>query len=203
MFNHTKEKRKKNDNSMRVEIIIMIIIAICIVFLISFTNSKFEEFDQREEAMVLMHPNQEANIDEDLAKNILAFRPDACKLIELYDENFQSVFKVTFTDDSNDSKYSDLTEYPELMNLFIASPQGHTSFEIDDNTEDIVYEWTESSDGNQYLLIVYMSRPIVRNTWIFSFVCYLILILVFTLIARMMFRQNRVRIKHYESLSRM
>ena len=153
--------------------------------------------------MLLMHPNQEDEIDEDLAEKIIAFRPDACKLIELYDENFQSVFKVAFTDESEDIKYNNLNEYEDLIALFESSPQGHTSFEIDDEKEDIVFEWTESSDGTRYLLIVYMSRPIVKNTWVFSFVCYIILILVFTLVIRMMFRQNKARIRHYESLSKM
>ena len=196
-------KTHNNEGSMVVEIIIMILISFCILFLIAFTNNKLDEFDEREEAMLLMHPNQREEIDEDLANKIIAFRPDACKLIELYDENFQSVFKVAFTDETDDIKYNNLTEYPDLVSLFESSPQGHTSFEIDNKKEDIVFEWTESSDGNRYLLIVYMSRPIVKNTWIFSFVCYIILILVFTLMSRMMFKQNKARIQHYRSLSKM
>ena len=196
-------KTHNNEGSMVVEIIIMILISFCILFLIAFTNNKLDEFDEREEAMLLMHPNQREEIDEDLANKIIAFRPDACKLIELYDENFQSVFKVAFTDETNDIKYNNLSEYPDLVSLFESSPQGHTSFEIDNKKEDIVFEWTESSDGNRYLLIVYMSRPIVKNTWIFSFVCYIILILVFTLMSRMMFKQNKARIQHYRSLSKM
>ena len=196
-------KTHNNEGSMVVEIIIMILISFCILFLIAFTNNKLDEFDEREEAMLLMHPNQREEIDEDLANKIIAFRPDACKLIELYDENFQSVFKVAFTDETDDIKYNNLTEYPDLVSLFESSPQGHTSFEIDNKKEDIVFEWTESADGNRYLLIVYMSRPIVKNTWIFSFVCYIILILVFTLMSRMMFKQNKARIQHYRSLSKM
>ena len=195
-------KTHNNEGSVIVEIIIMILISFCILFLIAFTNNKLDEFDEREEAMLLMHPNQREDIDEDLAKKIIAFRPDACKLIELYDENFQSVFKVAFTDETDDIRYNNLTEYPDLIALF-QSAQGHTSFEIDGKKEDIVFEWTDSSDGNKYLLIVYISRPIVKNTWIFSFVCYIILILVFTLMTRMMFKQNNARIQHYKSLSNM
>ena len=194
-------KTHNNEGSVIVEIIIMILISFCILFLIAFTNNKLDEFDEREEAM-LMHPNQREDIDEDLAKKIIAFRPDACKLIELYDENFQSVFKVAFTDETDDIRYNNLTEYPDLIALFQSAPQGHTSFEIDGKKEDIVFEWTDSSDGNKYLLIVYISRPIVKNTWIFSFVCYIILILVFTLMTRMMFKQNNARIQHYKSLSK-
>ena len=196
-------KTHNNEGSVAVEIIIMILISFCILFLIAFTNNKLDEFDEREEAMLLMHPNQREDIDEDLAKKIIAFRPDACKLIELYDENFQSVFKVAFTDETDDIRYNNLTEYPDLIALFQSAPQGHTSFEIDGKKEDIVFEWTDSSDGNKYLLIVYISRPIVKNTWIFSFVCYIILILVFILMTRMMFKQNNARIQHYKSLSKM
>jgi hypothetical protein len=165
-----------------------------------FANAKLNQFDEQEDAMLLMHPNQYDEVDEELAKTIITFRPEACKLIELYDENFQSVFKVTFTEETDDIKYNNLSDYDDLVEMFKASPQGHTSFEIDDQEEDIVFEWTESSDGTRYLIIIYMSRPMVRNTWVFSFVCYIILILVFTLMIRMMFKQNTTRIKHYKSL---
>lgn len=202
--NKVRKGAKAQDGSMIIEILIMIIISICIIFLIGFVNDKFEEYEGVEEAMLFIRETPEYNVDETiLSQEMMNFRPNGCKLIELYTEDFQPVFRVAFTNDESLSNFDELYEYPKLTSIFESEEYGHTSFEIGDQKEDIIFEWTESTDGNRYLLIVYMVRPIVENIWVFSLICYIILILGFTLILRMILKKNSLYIQQYRLISKM
>lgn len=202
-LNKNHSNVKSQDGSMIVEISIMIIISFCIIFLISFVSIKFKEYENAENAMLFVRDISEYNNDEVLlAGKMMEFRPDGYKMIEVYSEDFQPVFQVAFTNDDIDS-LNKLTDHPDLVAILESEEYGHTSFELDDRRENIAFEWTESTDGNRYLIIIYMVRPIVEDTWVFSMVCYIILILVFTLILRMIFKKNRLYIQQYELLSKM
>lgn len=194
-----------------VSVSISILIAICIVFLIQFTNMKFDELINSADEAVLVHQDTNSPIQEELATLIMEYKPDACKMIEVYTSDFQPIISFQFLSADPESEVTDsaliedmktITSYPELVELFKENEEGYTTIQIGDTKEDVYFHWvTMATTGEENLAIMYMSRPVVHDLWIFSFVCYMILILVFVLVMYLILSQNDERIKNYQRIS--
>lgn len=192
-------KRRSNGISIGLPLIIVIAIALCMIFLINFTNAKFEELLNSSTEGLLIHHDPDNPVHQELAEKLSEFRPEACKLIEVYSNNFEPIFSVQFKN-GNPHGEEDLSSYTDLVELLREHPEGHTVLTIDDIEEDVYFRWVDASDDESYLVIIYMSRPIVYNLWAFSFVCYLVIILLFTLVAVLVFSRHHDRIREYQQL---
>lgn len=183
-----------------IERAIVLIIALCMIFLINFANTKLNEIAISEREALLMKHDPINPIHNELAQKIREFRPDVCKMIEVYSDEFDQLFSVQFKENTLTIN-NNLSDYAELVELFKTNKEGHTNIEIDDNEEDIYFQWVDTSEGKHYLIIIYMSKPIVENLWVFEFVCYLILVLVFVLIIRLHMIQQQDKIRYYQTIS--
>ncbi|MCM1215400.1 MAG: hypothetical protein NC548_12880 [Lachnospiraceae bacterium] len=183
-----------------IETIIVLAIAGCMIFLINFANAKMEEITISNKEALLMNHDPDDPIHTELAEEIVKFRPDACKLIEVYSEELEPMFSVQFYD--NNDGHTDINDFPDLISLLRSNVEGHTEITIDGIDENVYFRWSETSKGEHYLVIVYMSQPIVSNLWVFPLVCYLILLMVFILLIRIRFIQHNERIKYYDNISR-
>jgi len=182
------------------ETAIVIAIAVCMIFLINFANSKMEEITISNQESLLINHDPNNPIHEDLAQEIVKFRPGACKLIDVYGEDLEPIFSVQFYD--TNENHRKLSDFPDLVDLLMNNPEGHTEVEINGVTENVYFRWSETSRGEHYLVMVYMSQPKVNNLWVFPFVCYIILILVFFLLIRIHIIQHNEKIRYYQSLSK-
>lgn len=193
---------KNKNSSFRLETLIIILIAGCMIFLVDFTNNKINEFSRLEEEAMLVNHDPSNPIHEQLAQEIIEYRPDTYKMIEIYTEDFEIMMTLQFIESG--LKNIDLDDYPDLIDLFKDNEEGHTQLlfgEENEIKEDIYFKWVKASDNNKYLMIVYSSRHPVQNIWIFNFVCYLVLLLVFLLLLRIHLKNYKEKVQQYEQLS--
>lgn len=184
-----------------IEIAIVFIIAICLLILINFSDGKFEEVQGLTQEAMLIEHDPGNPVHDELAQKIMEYRPNSYKMIEIYSEDFERIMKVQFQEDD---EYVDqpLTDYPELIELFKSHQDGHTSITVDGMDEDIYFRWSEiGDDGYQCLMIIYISRHIVENTWVFHLICYIILILVSILLVMLLLQQYKDKVDYYKSIS--
>lgn len=188
----------KKDNSTRIDTVIIFLVAACMIFLIDFAHDKLHEFDRMEQEALLVNHNPSNPIHEDLAKEIIQYRPGAYKMIEIYTPDFEIMMTLQFA--KSDEYSTDLSQYPDLVELFYTHDEGHTQITVNDKIEDIYFRWTEGANNNKYLIIVYASRAPVKNLAIFDFVCYIVLLLMFMLLFRLRMKQYREKIKQYKDI---
>lgn len=182
------------------ESFIILLIASGMIFLINFANSKLNEIFISEQEALLINNVPSNPIHKQLGEEIQYFRPEACKMIEVFSSEFIPEFTVQF-DTTSQIPENSIKDYPDLLELFKANSEGHTSITIDDKEEDVYFKWVTTSTNEYYLVIIYMSRHKVENLWVFNFVCYLILILVFILLIRLHIIRHNDHIQYYRSLS--
>ncbi len=191
--------QKKTSSWFNVETIIVLMIAGCMIFLINFANTKLDEVISSDNEALLIQHDPTSKIHQELAEEILNFRPDACKMIEVYTEDFEPMVRVQFKKDHVHD--DDIKKYPDLIAILKSAIDGHTNVIIDDQEEDIYFRWTNNtSTGDPYLFIIYMSRPVVHNLWVFPFVCYLILILIGILLIRLHLKAGTEKIRNYHMI---
>lgn len=186
----------------RIETIIIILIAGCMIFLIDFTNNKLDQFSRLEEEAMLINHDPNNIIHEQLAEELLEYRPDSYKMIEIYTDEFDLMMTLQFI--TANSRSLNLHAHPELIDLFKNNAEGHTTLLFGNNDEikeDVYFKWVTGSDENKYLMIVYSSRHPVQNIWIFNFVCYMVLLLVFVLLLYIRLKNYKDKIQQYEQLS--
>ena len=194
------KKVNKKKSIFNIEILIIFVIAALMIFLINFANAKLNEVITVDREALLMNSDANSLISDDLAKEIIKFRPESCKMIELFSQNFELIFRVQFRENDESRSYDSIKNHPELMDLFLNNKNGHANITVDGEEEDIYFEWTTTNTGDAALMIIYMARPVVKNLWLFSFVCYMILFLVFLLIIIMKYRMHKQLIREYENL---
>ena len=182
------------------EIIIIILIACCMIFLVNFANNKLDEIVTSDREALLMSNVENSQMREELARQIVQFRPDACKMIEVFSEDFELMFKVQFKDETTHQNI--LTEHEDLMNLLKSNKEGQTTIEIGDETEDVYFRWENTCTGEKCLIIIYMAKPIVRNVWVVSVVAYVVIVLVFILLLRMIYVRYKERVEIYSILDK-
>lgn len=196
-----KSQKKTNKHPIfNIEILILVVIAALMIFLINFAEAKFNEVISVDKQALLMNDNPENQISDDFAKEIVNFRPESCKMIELFSKDFELIFRVQFREDDENKLYDNIENHQELMSLFLHNKEGHTNLTIDGEEEDIYFKWTTNNLGEPSLMIIYMARPVVKNLWVFSFICYIILILIFLLVISLKYRMHRQLVREYENL---
>lgn len=193
--------QKHNKIDYRIDISIVFAIMACLIFLVYFANAKFNEIAASDREALLIEHDQSNPIHNQLADSILEFRPDACKMIEVYSETYEPIFRVQFKEDDMHMQRP-LSDYPDLMKLFDENEDGHTEVIIDDTDEDIYFRWTMTTTGERCLFIIYMSRPIIKNLWVFTVVCCLVMVLVGILFLRLYMRMHANNILRFEEASK-
>lgn len=196
---------KKSRVIKHLETFIVILIAGCMIFLINFTNTKLEQFTALEEEVILINHNPADPIHNQLAQEIVAYRPDTYKMIEIYTEEFNILMSLQFMETEVPDRC--IENYPELVELFSLNNEGHTDFMYTDREgneikQDIYFKWVTASDNERYLIITYSMYHPVDNLWVFNFIAYTVIILVFLLLISIKVVSYNEKIKQYESVSK-
>lgn len=179
--NSSNKKYKKHKYGL--DYAIVILTAACLIFLMYFTEIKLSEVIASDREALLMEHDPNDPIHMELAEEIMRYRPESYKMIEVYSEDYKPMFRVQFRDDAKIPDGS-ITDHQGLINLFMNNQDGHTEVTIDNEVEDIYFRWTYTTTGEKCLFIIYMSRPIVENLWIIRVICIFIMILVVFLLVR-------------------
>lgn len=193
------KQKPKRHSSMAVETLTIIIIAMCMIFLIDFNHDKLNDFARLEQEALLVNHDPENPIHQELAKEIVQYRPGAYKMIEIYSKDFKLLMTLQFMPDVDYE--TNLAEHKDLVELFYTHKEGHTQLIVDEKEEDIYFRWTPGTDGDKYLIVIYSSRHPVKNLGVFSFVCYMVLFLVCFLLLRLHMKNYSDKIRQYQNSS--
>ena len=182
------------------ETLIMIIIAGCMIFLNIFTSKKLSALEHSKKDAMFVMDEIVFNNDEDFTKEIVEYLPEPYKLIEVYNDKLELQFHVEFND-HHDAKKDSLNNYPNLIEILKSHEEGQTTTKIGDSEQDIYFKWLTNSDGGKHLLMVYSSAEEVKGLWLFTLVCYLVIILVFLLIISSKIRAYHEKVNDYNNLT--
>ncbi len=191
----------RGNSNAKVEIALVMLIAICMLMLIQISNIKLNEVMSTNNSIILRE-NPDKEIDNLLTKEIIKYKPDACTMMEIYDDNYNMIMRVPFSPiDDTPRSYFNLGDHKGLKDLLGKYPEGHTRIQMGDNEEDVYFRWTETNDSKRRLAIIYIARPVVKHLWLIPFLCYLILILIFILVVRVRMSCQLDRINFYHKTS--
>lgn len=197
---------KKNSKRSRFnfEIPIVILIAGMLIILINVGNDKLDQINLADIELLFMDIGDDptGEMHKDLAEHIQQFRPNVCRMIEVYDETFNMVIRLGFDEEATEESYNSILDHPKFINFLTNNERGHTSIEIDDHIEYVYFRWQETTDGDRLLFMIYTYKPIVRNLWLLDFIAYNILILVCVLFMIISLRRRNESIRRLNELSR-
>jgi len=176
-----------------INILIVFTIGISLIFLNQFTNSKLKELENSSKEAMMLNDNLILSNREEFSKHFKHYRPEAYKRIEIYDEDFNSVFSIIL-DDSDPNM--NIKNYPELIKQLKSTSEGQTTFENNKYEANIYFKWNIDND-KKLLYMIYTRRTIVKYLWVFNFVCggVMCLILIFFLLNH--FFMYKLRLKYY------
>ena len=192
-------KKKRLISFFNIETSIIIVIAACMIFLNTFTVKKLNELEVARNNAVFLLDEIEFPDQEEFTEEMKSYLNDSYKMIELYDENFELLFQIQFVD--NYKTKGDLINQKDLVSILKNNKEGQTVINIGDSEEDVYFKWITNSRGEERLLLVYSAIKNVRGLWVFSFICWLVLILVFILVIRLHSKNYTEKIEQYKSMT--
>lgn len=201
----SKSKRIKKGTSMTIEIILVVIIAACMIFLNYWTTSKISELQRVNRNSIFIDDDLPMEDDGELVEELKTYLRSPCKMIELYDEHTNLLFQITFDDDGhkNVARPNGIKDHRRLTKLIGTNQEGQATLRIGHSEQDVYYKWIVNSKNEKRLIIIYNEIVEVKGIWLFSFVCYIVMILVFILFIRFLTRSSKERVKHYEHTTNM
>ena len=194
-----KNKKKRLINFFSVETIIILVIAACMLFLNTFMVKKINEIQLVRNNAVFLVDDLDFPDQEEFTEELKSYLKDSYKMIELYDEKFELLFQIQFNDGYKSK--GDLINQKELMLIIKNNKEGQTTITIDNDEEDVYFKWITNSRGEERLLMVYSAIQEVKNLWVFSFVCWFVMILIFVLVIRLHSKSYTDRINQYKSMT--
>jgi len=171
----------------------MIVIGSSLLFLNQFTNGKLKELEISSKEAMMLNDNLMLSNKEELSKYLKHYRPEAYKRIEIYDENFNSVFSIIL---DNSDPSMNIKDYPKLINQLKSMEEGQTTFEHDEYEANIYFKWNIDENG-KLLYMIYSRRSIIKYLWLFNFICGGIMCLVFISFLLNHFFIYKLSIKYY------
>lgn len=193
--------KRSNYHRWNIEIPIIILIAGLIIVLMNFTNRKLDEIAMSDAEVLFIDTTIQTDdtLYGELSKAIQEFRPESCKLVEIYDEDLNLLIKIEFL--TNEGKSDQvLSEYPQLVEILTNNESGSTSIETDDVVEYVYFKWAYTESGERILFMVYTAKAQVHSIWVIDALCYAILILVGILMVVVSIRNNHERIRYYNDM---
>ena len=192
--------KNNKKSSFKIESLIIIAIAICMIFLNTFTTSKLNELDRAATEAMFIKEDIKFPDNEQFGQEIVKYRQNSYKMIEMYDNSFELLLSLQFDQDQSYIQYN-IEDYPELIEILKSNKEGNTNITINGYEEEIYFQWSTNSRNEDRLVMVYSTKKIVNNLWVFSFVCYLVLILIFTLLIKINIKEYRYKVNQYKRSS--
>jgi len=181
------------------EMLIIVAIAGCLLFVNTFTVTKINEMESARSNAVFLMDEIEFPEQEEFTEELQGYLKDSYKMIELYDDNFDLLFQIQFNDDYLSK--ADIKTEPELISLLKRNKEGQASIVVNEDEEDVYFKWITNNNGEERLLMVYSAIKNVKGLWLFSFTCWMIMILIFVLVIRLHTKSYEDKIVQYKSIT--
>lgn len=193
------DKKHGLNTFFNIETLIILVIAACMIFLNIFTVTKLNELESAEHEAVFLMDNVDFNDKEEFTEEIQNYLTGSYKMIELYDQDLELIFQIQFSD-----KYieiDDIKQHTDLVNIIKNNKEGQTEITVDDMEQEVYFKWVTNNSGETRLLMVYSAIKIVKGIWLFSFTCWMVMILIFVLLIRLHSRSYQDRIDEYRKMA--
>lgn len=193
------DKKHGLNTFFNIETLIILVIAACMIFLNIFTVTKLNELESAEHEAVFLMDNVDFNDKEEFTEEIQNYLTGSYKMIELYDQDLELIFQIQFSD-----KYieiDDIKQHTDLVNIIKNNKEGQTEITVDDMEQEVYFKWVTNNSGETRLLMVYSAIKIVKGIWLFSFICWMVMILIFVLLIRLHSRSYQDRIDEYRKMT--
>lgn len=176
---------------------IVICIAILMAGLISLINYNFNQIIHDTDTLIFRE-NENMIVSDQLRSGMENYKVEKFPMLEIYDKEYNQLLRLPLDTDPHDSiRYDTMKNHTDLQETFSQYDEGYTKMNVDGYDEDIYFSWVITSDGHKQLIIVYLSRPVIKMMWAIPFICYLILLLVFVIIIRIQLSIRRSKIDQY------
>lgn len=203
-MNYPSKKRK--GMSFIIDLSIVVLIAIGLIFMNFFVINRFSELEDAGNKAMFINDDIPIIDEESAISEIVDYQSNAYNMLEVYDENLDLMISIQFNTNHPVLPSNDISNYPDIMEQLQDQESGRfvVERENDDGStinEEISFNWLLNNRGEKRLIIIYSTKPVVENLWIFSLVCYGILILVMILLIRFIYRRSNDKIAMYNYIS--
>lgn len=193
---------KKKKTRIRIEIFIIIAIMICKCFIMNYNSVKrmhgfLSLYDDG--SVVVLHNNERVKEFKENGRPIIEYYPDSCRMIEVFDPDFNLVGRMVFLDVSN--YYKGIHNHPEMKAEFLSKDEGTVTISTDEII-NIYYKWTDLPSGERYLMVYSYSDDAEKELLYFNIACYISIFLTLMLFIILLIREYQSIINRYDSLSR-
>lgn len=184
-----------------IEVVMIFLIAICQIALVTLSNTTISQVSDI--SQYGFFTSQIANDEEVLTKLKdwnLDFRPNACKLISMYDENLELKLRLYFMKTPD----KDLVRTNlEFQNYVMNHDQGYLDVDVGESVEHVFFRWIPDPHGgdSMSLITVRVNQPTYLYVWIYPIVTVLNIGLVFALMVIIMLKRRQDGIDHYMTIS--
>lgn len=196
---HVKKRKKVR---FRIEIFIIIAIMICKCYIMEYNVDKrmhgfLSLYDDG--SIVLLHKQDKVDEFKNLGRPVVEFYPDSCRMVEVFDDEFNLLQRTVFLDVSE--YYKGIHNHPEMKDEFNSKDEGFITIDTDE-TIDIYYKWTTLPDGKRYLMVYSYSDDADKELLYFNIACYITIFLTLMLFIILLLREYQNMISHYDALSK-
>ena len=189
---------KQRINYQYINILIVFLIGCSLIFLNQYTNSKLKELELSSKEAIMLSDGLLVTDKEELTKYLKKYRPESYKGIEIYDENFNSVFSLML---DNSHPRMNIQDYPKLILELQSTEEGQTTFESNGYETNIYFKWNNNSNNEKLLYVIYSKRSIVKYLWLFNFICGGIMCLILILLIINHFVIYKLNVKYYSIIN--
>lgn len=173
----------------RPELFILILLIICLIIAVSELQRDMTSgvcLDYRGNVTIL-RTVQEINECKNLGGEVLEYNPLSCKLIAVYDDNYNRVYTLSYTNDQ--VVVDNVTEHIQI-DPYVYGKRGSREIIISDEKYNISFLWN-SARVERRLIVCVSSKQLSTSDKFYIAIKYLGLILALTLFTTMVYWNSK------------
>lgn len=200
----TNEKVKKS-KFFTFDTVIITLIAICIIFMINLADYKINEIFESYRYMPL---SEDVLLEEfESSDEVVDFIPEMCRMVEAYDitegNQLEQILKIDFVTNEDSPVYNtSIFDYPDIIESINIENEGFSIVQIEDEEAAIYFRKVVlTSNSEERIIVLYMSRPNIKYIWLIDLIGYIILVLVLILLLHQMYEKQKVTLRYYNAMA--
>lgn len=200
----TNEKVKKS-KFFTFDTVIITLIAICIIFMINLADYKINEIFESYRYMPL---SEDVLLEEfESSDEVVDFIPEMCRMVEAYDitegNQLEQILKIDFVTNEDSPVYNtSIFDYPDIIESINNESEGFSIVQIEDEEAAIYFRKVVlTSNSEERIIVLYMSRPNIKYIWLIDLIGYIILVLVLILLLHQMYEKQKVTLRYYNAMA--
>lgn len=188
----------------RPEVFILILLVICVTYVLQFDSNNGRKgaalvIDENQQVSIV-HVKNELSEHRANGRDVLQYKPDACQLAQIYDEEYNLVFSVSFTNDASIFEYISKNT-SDSGSSYLSDSTGSVKVNINGTNHKVDFGWDEVA-GTKYLIVYVSSMAEESSLNLFIGACHLTLILALTLFINTLYWNSKDVTRRYDQIRR-